>query len=123
MRVAERQAPRIIDAPLGMTSGAVKQRTVERLTVPVADSAVSYQVVLLMTRSEIRDIEDLLDGRSGVVATLSCSKDYPRDLVNDWGGDTPTVRSCVCNHRQVCLICERRNEDRSRFSVREERVS
>ena len=35
MQVAGRQAPRIIDTPLGMTSGTVKERTVELLTAPV----------------------------------------------------------------------------------------
>ena len=85
MQVAGREAPRIIDTPLGMTSGMVKQRTVELLTTPVENVDVPYQVVLLMTRSEIRDIEELLDERAGVVSTLSCSKDHPRDLLNEWG--------------------------------------
>ena len=89
MQVAGREAPRIIDTPLGMTSGMVRQRTVEILTTPVENVDVPYQVVLLMTRSEIRDIEDLLDERAGVVSTLSCSKDYPRDLLNEWGEDAP----------------------------------
>ena len=123
MQVAGREAPRIIDTPLGMTSGRVKQRTVELLTEPVENLDVPYQIVLLMTRSEIRDIEDLLDERAGVVSTLSCSKDYPRDLLNAWGEDAPTVRTCACNHRQICLICERRNDDPARFTVREERLA
>ena len=123
MQVAGREAPRIIDAPLGMTSGMVKQRTVEILTTPVENVDVPYQVVLLMTRSEIRDIEDLLDERAGVVSTLSCSKDHPRDLLNEWGEDAPTVRTCTCNYRQICSICERRNDDPARFAVREERLA
>ena len=120
MQVAGREAPRIIDTPLGMTSGAVKQRTVELLTAPVDNTKVSYQVVLLMTRSEIRDIEELLDERAGVVSTLSCSKDYPRDLMNKWGEDAPTVRTCACSHREICSTCERRNDDPARFAIREE---
>ena len=123
MQVAGREAPRIIDTPLGMTSGTVKQRTVELLTAPVEKVDVPYQVVLLMTRSEIRGIEELLDERAGVVSTLSCSKDYPRDLLNEWDPGAPTVRTCTCNHRQICSICERRNDDLSRFAVREERVA
>ena len=122
MQVAGREAPRIIDTPLGMTSGAVKQRTVELLTAPAEEVEVPYQVVLLMTRSEIRDIEELLDERAGVVSTISCSRDYPRDLINEWGKDAPTVRTCPCNHRQICSICERRNDSRARFVVREESV-
>ena len=119
MEVAGREAPRIIDTPLGMTSGAVKHRMVELLTSP-ATAGLVYQVVLLMTRSEIRDIEDLLDERAGSVSTLSCSKDYPVDLVNEWGDGAPTVRSCACDHRQICSVCTRRKDDSTRFTVRQE---
>ena len=120
MEVAGREAPRIIDTPLGMTSGAVKHRMVELLTSPADTAGLAYQVVLLMTRSEIRDIEDLLDERAGSVSTLSCSKDYPVDLVNEWGDGAPTVRSCACDHRQICSVCTRRKDDSTRFTVREE---
>ncbi|WP_420444515.1 AAA family ATPase [Candidatus Poriferisodalis sp.] len=120
MEVAGREAPRIIDTPLGMTSGAVKHRMVELLTSPADAAGLPYQVVLLMTRSEIRDIEDLLDERAGSVSTLSCSKDYPVDLVNEWGDGVPAVRSCACDHRQICFVCTRRKDDSTRFTVREE---
>lgn len=120
MEVAGREAPRIIDTPLGMTSGAVKHRMVEILTSPAYAAGLAYQVVLLMTRSEIRDIEDLLDERAGSVSTISCSKDYPVDLVNEWGDGSPTVRSCACDHRQICSVCTRRQDDSTRFTVREE---
>ena len=120
MEVAGHEAPRIIDTPLGMTSGAVKHRMVELLTSPADAAGLAYQVVLLMTRSEIRDIEDLLDERAGSVSTLSCSKDYPVDLVNEWGDGAPTVRSCACDHRQICSVCTRRKDDSTRFTVREE---
>ena len=120
MEVAGREAPRIIDTPLGMTSGAVKHRMVELLTSPADAAGLAYQVVLLMTRSEIRDIEDLLDERAGSVSTLSCSKDYPVDLLNEWGDGAPTVRSCACDHRQICSVCTRRKDDSTRFTVREE---
>ena len=120
MEVAGHEAPRIIDTPLGMTSGAVKHRMVELLTSPTDPAGLAYQVVLLMTRSEIRDIEDLLDERAGLVSTLSCSKDYPVDLMNEWGDGSPTVRSCACDHRQICSVCTRRKDDNARFTVREE---
>jgi len=120
MEVAGRQAPRIIDTPLGMTSGAVKRRMVDLLTAPADTDDLSYQVVLLMTRSEIRDIEALIDDRAGSVVTLSCSKDYPRDLLNEWGDGKPAVRTCACNHRQICAVCTRRQDDGGRFEAREE---
>ena len=118
MEVAEKEAPRIIDTPLGMTSGAVKHRMVKLLTSPVDGSGLPYQVVLFMTRSEIRDIEQLIQERAGVITTLTCSKDYPVDLVNDWGTSSPVVRTCPCDHAQVCRLCERRN-DQGRFRHRE----
>lgn len=120
MEVAGRQAPRIIDAPLGMTSGSVKDRMVDLLTRPVEKEGLPYQIVLLMTRSEIRDIEDRIDERAGYVMTLSCSKDYPRDLVNNWGSDDPIVRVCSCNHHQVCDVCIRKGDDQRRMSFRQE---
>ena len=121
MEIAEKEAPRIIDTPLGMTSGAVRRRMVELLTPPAGINGLPYQVVLFMTRSEIRDIEALLQDRAGVITTLSCSKDYPVDLVNDWGTHYPVVRTCGCDHRQVCRLCERR-EDQGRLRYRDEAV-
>lgn len=117
MEVAEREAPRIIDTPLGMTSGSVKLRMVELLTEPTPNG-LPFQVVLFMTRSEIRDIEPLIERRAGVVTTLACSKDYPVDLSNDWGIDYPVVKTCKCNYQQVCFVCARRN-DSGRFEYRE----
>ena len=118
MEVAEREAPRIIDTPLGMTSGAVKRRMVDLLTKPATSDGLPYQVVLLMTRSEIRDIEELIAERAGMVTTLTCSKDYPVDLVNDWSEGLPIVRTCQCDHTEICGVCARRS-DSGRFKNRE----
>lgn len=107
MEVANTVAPRVIDTPLGMTAGGVKRRMVEAITRPALENALDYQVVLLLTRSEIRDIEDILDKRSGAYVTLSCSKDFPTDLVHPWDVLEPTIRHCACTHRQFCEICER----------------
>ena len=110
MEVANTIAPRVIDTPLGMTAGGVKRRMVEAITAPVKPGQLDYQVVLLLTRSEIRDIEDLLDARAGRHVTLTCSKDYPTDLVHEWGVTEPTVRHCACSHRQFCSTCERKRD-------------
>ena len=118
MEVAERQAPRIIDTPLGMTSGSVKHRMVDLLTKPTAPDGLPYQAILFMTRSEIRDIEELIAARAGLVTTLTCSKDYPVDLVNDWSDGLPTVRTCQCDHTEICDLCARRS-DSGRFKYRE----
>lgn len=118
MEVAQQEAPRIIDTPLGMTSGAVKHRMVKLLTTPPGRDGLPYQVVLFMTRSEIRDIESLIDDRAGSVTTLTCSKDYPVDLVNEWGDGTPIVMVCACNHKEICSVCERRRDTVSNRFVR-----
>ncbi len=109
MEVADTIAPRVIDTPLGMTAGGVKRRMVEAITRPAGD-LLDYQVVLLLTRSEIRDIEDILDERAGAYVTLSCSKDFPTDLVRAWDVSEPTIRHCACTHRQFCEICERHRD-------------
>jgi DNA sulfur modification protein DndD len=116
MEVADVSAPRIIDTPLGMTSGGVKERFVDLLTKP---DEREFQIVLLMTRSEIVGVESLIDERAGVVETLSCSYQYPVDLVNDWGGEAPEVRACSCTHRQSCSVCARHDDHAHRLEYRE----
>jgi hypothetical protein len=106
MEVAEVEAPRIIDTPLGMVAGAVKRRLTEAITMPAEPGAPNYQVVLLLTRSEIRDVENILDERAGLIRTMTCSKDA-KDLKFPWGLDRPRVVVCSCTHRQSCRICAR----------------
>ena len=65
MEVSDTAAPRIIDTPLGVVAGGVKTRMVDAITRPRQVDEPDSQVVLLLTRSEIRDIEDLLDERTG----------------------------------------------------------
>lgn len=110
MEVANTIAPRVIDTPLGMTAGSVKRRMVEAITRPAEEKGLDYQVVLLLTRSEIRDIEDILVDRSGAYVTLTCSKDYPIDLVRQWEVTEPTIRHCGCTHREFCDTCERHSD-------------
>ena len=117
MEVADVASPRVIDTPLGMTSGGVKTRFVDLLTTP---SEQEFQIILLMTRSEINGVENLLDERAGVVQTLSCSKDHPGDLVNDWGGDDPEVRMCTCSQRETCSVCARRDDAEHSLVYREQ---
>jgi DNA sulfur modification protein DndD len=115
MEVAEVPAPRIIDTPLGMTSGGVKRRFVDLLTKP---GEQELQIILFMTRSEISHVESLIDERAGIVQTISCSKDYPVDLVNDWGGDEPAVVVCECTHREACTVCARHDDNAHQLAYR-----
>lgn len=118
MEVAEVEAPRIIDTPLGMVAGAVKTRLTESITAPPAEGGPNYQVVLLLTRSEIRDVESIIDERAGLIRTMSCSKDA-KDLKFPWGQDRPQVKVCTCSHRQSCLICARTYDSDEQIEFRD----
>ena len=93
------------------------------ITKPAGPELPDFQVILLLTRSEIRDVEELLDERAGVVRTLSCSKDYPEDLTYPWGADHPITRACTCNHRESCRICARKYDDRHGINFRDMEAS
>jgi DNA sulfur modification protein DndD len=110
MEVAGTEAPRFIDTPLGMVSGARKRRLVDAITQPVGDNETPYQVVLLLTPSEIAGVEDLLDERAGAFATVSFNGHHPDDLVYSWSQDVPCSRICECSHRQECRTCARKHD-------------
>ena len=109
--VSQVTAPRIIDTPLGMMSGAVKRRVIELITTP-SDGVLDLekQVVLFLTRDEIRGIEGVLDERAGRVYTFTNSEQYPIDLENRPEVEDVEILTCTCNHRQVCRICARKND-------------
>ena len=111
MEVSAVTAPRVIDTPLGMVSGGVKQRMVDVVTKPPTDGHPDFQVILFLTRSELRDVEKLIDARAGTVVTLSCSHHYPADLVFRWDSEYPVSRLCQCDHRHSCRVCARRYDD------------
>ena len=104
-------APRVIDTPLGMMSGNVKRRVLTTVAAPAGEDEIDRQVVLFLTQSEIANTEDILDDRVGTIVTLTKTDDYPGDLVKDPQADRPEVRVCMCNHRQYCLACQRKNSD------------
>jgi DNA sulfur modification protein DndD len=104
-------APRIIDTPLGMMSGAVKKRVLELITAPTGEAAdIEKQVILFLTRDEIRGTEDVIDARAGKVFTYTNTDHYPVDVVSDPGVDAPEILVCTCSHRQACKVCARRND-------------
>jgi DNA sulfur modification protein DndD len=119
MEVAGITAPRLIDTPLGMVSGGVKQRMVSTITHPPTGDEPPYQVILLLTRSEIMEVGDLLAQHAGMFVTISCSKDYPADLVYDWLGDEPVIQACSCTHEQSCRICARRIDNAHGLAFRD----
>jgi DNA sulfur modification protein DndD len=113
-RVSEVEAPNVIDTPLGMMSGYVKQAVLQLA------SRQSSQLILFLTHSEIAGCEDILDERAGRVYTLTNPAHYPKILVNDPGVNDTRVLLCGCDHRRDCDICKRREAMRfedSKLSV------
>lgn len=109
--VSQVTAPRIIDTPLGMMSGAVKKRVIELITAPSGNiSDPEKQVVLFLTRDEIRGTEDIIDQRAGRIYTFTNSDHYPVELVNRPDVDVAQILRCECNHRQSCHTCARKND-------------
>ena len=101
-QVSEVEAPNVIDTPLGMMSGYVKQAVLQLA------SKHSAQLVLMLTHSEINECEEILDRRVGRIYTLTNPAHYPKILVNDPGTEDSRLLPCGCDHRNHCSVCERR---------------
>ena len=101
-QVSEVQAPNVIDTPLGMMSGYVKQAVLQLA------AQHSSQLVLMLTHSEISECEEILDRRVGRIYTLTNPAHYPRILINDPAAEDARLLVCECNHRSHCQVCERR---------------
>ena len=101
-KVSEVAAPNIIDTPLGMMSGYIKR------AVLTAASRESSQLVLLLTRSEIAECEDIIDTEAGRVFTLTNTGHYPRMLEFEPDSEISEVVRCECDHRSACQKCQRR---------------
>ena len=102
--VSEVAAPNVIDTPLGMMDGFVK-RSVLKTTVQE-----SSQLILFLTRSEIKDCEDIIENKAGCVITITNSAHYPNILVNDPHINEPQALRCACKDLTECKICKRRTD-------------
>ena len=103
--VSEVESPNTIDTPLGMMSGFVK-RSVLRIATDQ-----SSQLILFLTRDEIKGCEAIIDERAGQVITLTNSAHYPRMLIHKPPIDQANIIRCACDHHNECQICERRHEE------------
>lgn len=97
-------APNVIDTPLGMMSGQVKRSVLEQ------SIAATSQLVLFLTRSEIKDCEDIIQDEAGRVWTLTNATHYPRMLARAPAGMTKHAFVCSCNAGEVCSKCERKGD-------------
>jgi DNA sulfur modification protein DndD len=103
-KVSEVTAPNVIDTPLGMMDGFVK-RSVLKTTIQE-----SSQLILFLTRSEIKDCEDIIADEAGRVITITNSAHYPKILVNDPHINEPQALRCECKDLGTCRICQRRTD-------------
>lgn len=100
-KVSEVEAPNVIDTPLGMMSGFVKQSVLNQMIKE------GSQVILFLTHDEINGVEKLIDKFAGIIFTLTNPAHYPIMLKNKPQiGDTRILR-CECNHRESCELCTR----------------
>jgi len=99
-KISEFIAPNVIDTPLGMMDDITKNSTIDVLVEECK------QVVLFLTRAEIKDIENKLDKYVGSMFTMINSAHYPKKLVNENEPVFGTAIICSCSHREYCDLCE-----------------
>ncbi len=102
-KVSNVTATNIIDTPLGMTSGLVKQSILRNLIEQ------GSQIVMFLTYDEIKGVENIIDDYAGETVTLSFAGHYPIMLKNKPERQGESFM-CECNHRQCCNICERTDQ-------------
>ena len=102
-KVSEVEAPNVIDTPLGMMSGLVKESV---LTTAIKESS---QLILFLTQSEIEGCQEILDASAAKVMTLTNPAHYPTMLVNRPETNLLGILRCDCDHNQFCRICQRKD--------------
>lgn len=102
-KVSEVEAPNVIDTPLGMMSGYVKQSVLNQMIKE------GNQIVLFLTHDEINGVESIIDQYAGNIYTLTNPSHYPKMLKNKPNVPDARIIRCECTHRESCNVCERNN--------------
>lgn len=100
-KVSEVEAPNVIDTPLGMMSGYVKQSVLKQM---IKDGS---QIILFLTHDEIHGVEKIIDNYADRIFTLTNPAHYPLMLANKPEISDTRILRCECNHKQSCDICQR----------------
>jgi DNA sulfur modification protein DndD len=106
-KISEVEAPNIIDTPLGMMAGYVKQ------SVLLNTIKEGSQIVLFLTHDEIKGVENILDKYAGKIFTLTNPAHYPKMLVNEPHVSDSRILRCECDHHSSCNLCERKSMELS----------
>lgn len=99
-KVSEAEAPNVIDTPLGMMSGYVKQAVLNQIIKQ------GNQIILFLTHDEISGVEDTIDKYAGEVYTLT-NTTHALMLRYKPKVDDIRILRCSCDHNNSCEICER----------------
>lgn len=102
-KISQVEAPNVIDTPLGMMSGYVKQSVLRQMVKE------GSQIILFLTHDEINGVEPLIDRYAGAVYTLTNPAHYPKILKNKPLTENGSILRCDCNHHESCSVCERNN--------------
>ena len=102
-KVSEVTAPNIVDTPLGMMSGYVKNSV---LSTAINNAS---QLILFLTRAEISGCESLIEEYAGKIFTLTNHAHYPKILINNPGTGMSKVERCECGYLGNCELCDRRD--------------
>lgn len=100
-KVSEVEAPNVIDTPLGMMAGYVKQSVLLQVV------GEGSQTILFLTHDEIKGVEEIIDRYAGAVCTLTNPAHFPKMLKNEPSVQDSRIIKCGCDHRHVCSVCER----------------
>ena len=96
-------APLVIDTPLGMTSGTIRRALLENTLKN------SQQIVLFLTRDEIKGVEDILDQYARLNYTLTNTQHAVHAKDPSFAEGRPMeVVLCRCKHDTSCGVCARK---------------
>lgn len=101
-KVSQVEAPNVIDTPLGMMAGYVKQSCL------LQTLKEGSQAILFLTHDEIKGVEGIIDKFAGRVFTLTNPAHYPKMLVNKPPVSDSRIVRCECGIHETCHICSRK---------------
>ncbi len=101
-KVSQVEAPNVIDTPLGMMAGYVKQSCL------LQTLKEGSQAILFLTHDEIKGVESIIERYAGQVFTLTNPAHYPKMLVNKPPVSDSRIVRCECGINQTCVVCDRK---------------
>lgn len=101
-KVSQVEAPNVIDTPLGMMAGYVKQSCL------LQTLKEGSQAILFLTHDEIKGVESIINDYAGKVFTLTNPAHYPKMLLNRPPVSDSRIVRCECGIDMTCDVCIRK---------------